>query len=119
MHRVTIAHPQSAIPAIAAAFPRIEGGGSGGDAYTVMARWINPSRGYGVTGGASYLMVVDVGAWDNTRMLNLPGQSADPRSSHYQDFYQPWINGDMQPLLYSAAAVNAQAAERTVLEPKR
>jgi penicillin amidase len=118
LHRVTISHPLSQVPVIAAAFPRIEGGGSGGDAYTVMARWVNPSRGYNVTGGASYLMVVDVGAWDNTRMLNLPGQSADPRSPHYQDFYQPWLKGDMQPLLFSPKAVNAQAAARTVLEPK-
>ena len=40
LHQVQIAHPLSRIPAIAAAFPAIEGEGSGGDGYTVMARWL-------------------------------------------------------------------------------
>ena len=35
LHQVRIRHPLSRIPAIAAAFPPIEGEGSGGDSYTV------------------------------------------------------------------------------------
>ena len=80
---------------IAAAFPRIEGGRSGGDGYTPMARGLNQRRGFGVTHGASYLMVADVGGWDNSRFLLLPGQSIDPRSPHYKDFYDRWIAGAM------------------------
>ncbi|HEU4821013.1 MAG TPA: penicillin acylase family protein, partial [Qipengyuania sp.] len=116
LHQVRIAHPLSRIPAIAAAFPPIEGQGSGGDSYTVMARWIRGS-GWQVGGGASYLQVIDVGAWDNSLMLMLPGQSNDPRSPHYRDFYDPWIKGEMQPMLFSRAAVDARAAGRTVLQP--
>lgn len=44
-HRVTIAHPLASNPAIAAAFPRIEGGRSGGDGTTPMARGFNARRG--------------------------------------------------------------------------
>ena len=62
LHRVRIQHPLSSIPAIAAAFPAIEGEGTGGDAYTPMARWV-PSSSWRASGGASYLMVCDVGAW--------------------------------------------------------
>ena len=117
LHQVRIAHPLSRIPAIAAAFPPIEGEGSGGDSYTVMARWLRDAPNWHVAGGASYVQVIDVGAWDNSLMLNLPGQSNDPRSPHYRDHYGPWIRGEMQPLLFSRAAVDARATGRTVLRP--
>ena len=119
LHQVRIEHPLSRIPAIAAAFPAIEGAGSGGDGYTVMARWVSPEQSWRTTGGASYLQVVDVGAWDNSLMLNLPGQSNDPRSPHYRDHYAPWVAGDMLPMLFSRAAVDARAERRTLLQPER
>ena len=117
LHQVRIQHPLSRIPAIAAAFPAIEGRGTGGDSYTVMARWLGSGPGWRVGGGASYLQVIDVGAWDNSLMLNLPGQSNDPRSPHYRDQYAPWIEGRMQPMLFSRSAVDGQAAGRTMLRP--
>ena len=119
LHQVRIEHPLSRIPAIAAAFPAIEGGGSGGDGYTVMARWVSAAPGWRTTGGASYLQVIDVGAWDNSLVLNLPGQSNDPRSPHYRDHYAPWIEGRMLPMLFSRAAVDARAEQHTNLQPAR
>ncbi|RYY47195.1 MAG: penicillin acylase family protein [Sphingomonadales bacterium] len=116
LHQVRIAHPLSSIPAIAAAFPAIEGEGSGGDSYTVMARGIR--GGWQVGSGASYLQVIDVGAWDNSVMLNLPGQSNDPRSPHYRDQFGPWSRGTMQPMLFSRAAVDARVVGRTIVRPK-
>ncbi|MDP5278907.1 penicillin acylase family protein [Sphingomonas sp. DG1-23] len=118
LHQVRIQHPLSRIPAIAAAFPPIEGRGSGGDGYTVMARWLGAGPGWRTGGGASYLQVIDVGAWDNSLMLNLPGQSNDPRSPHYRDQYEPWSEGRMLPMLFSKAAVDARAAGRTRLVPE-
>jgi penicillin G amidase len=73
--------------------------------------------GWSVSGGASYLQVIDVGGWDNSLWLNLPGNSNDPRSPHYRDLYAPWIRGEMQPMLFSRAAVNARAVGRTMLRP--
>nr|WP_066794250.1 penicillin acylase family protein [Sphingomonas soli] len=115
LHRVRLTHPLSSIPAIAAAFPVIEGADSGGDSYTVMARGISGSQ---VGSGASYLQVIDVGAWDNSVMLNLPGQSNDPRSPHYRDQYEPWAQGKMLPMLFSRAAVDAKVISRTTLHPR-
>ncbi|MBX3565157.1 MAG: penicillin acylase family protein [Sphingomonas sp.] len=115
-HRVRLMHPLSSVPAIAAAFPAIEGEESGGDSYTVMARGI---RGAQVGSGASYLQVIDVGGWDNSLMLNLPGQSNDPRSRHYRDHYGPWSRGQMLPMLFSKAAVDARVVTRTTLNPAR
>ncbi len=117
VHPVVIAHPLSAVPAIAATFPKIDGGRSGGDSYTVMARGVNAGRNFNVMHGASYLLVADVGAWDNSRVLLLPGQSADPRSPHYRDWYEDWLTANTQPLWFSKAAVDAHAVSHTVLAP--
>jgi penicillin amidase len=118
LHQVRIAHPLSRIPAIAAAFPPIAGEGSGGDGYTVMARGLRgDGTNFQTTSGASYLQVIDVGAWDNSVMLNLPGQSNDPRSRHYRDHYRPWARGEMLPMLFSRSAVDAAAVGRTRLDP--
>jgi penicillin amidase len=117
LHQVRIRHPLYRIPAIAAAFPAIEGEGSGGDSYTVMARWLRGAPAWQISGGASYLQVIDVGAWDNSLMLNLPGNSNDPRSPHYRDLYRPWTRGEMQPMLFSRGAVDARATGRTMLRP--
>lgn len=119
LHEVRIAHPLSRIPAIAAAFPPIEGGESGGDDYTVNARWVPDRRGFRTSGGASYLQVIDVGDWDNSLYLNAPGQSADPRSPHYRDQYAPWVKGEMHKLPFSRGAVDAAARSRTRLTPAR
>ncbi len=115
LHKVRVAHPLSSIPAITAAFPAIEGAESGGDGYTVMARGL---RGWMVGSGASYLQVIDVGAWDNSVMLNTPGQSNDPRSPHYRDQYFPWAKGQMQPMLFSRGAVDARVTGRITLKPR-
>ncbi len=118
LHQVRIGHPLASIPAIAEAFPAIEGQGSGGDSYTVMARWQGNGPSWRTGGGASYLQVIDVGDWDKSVMLNLPGQSNDPRSAHYRDLYEPWIKGDMLPMTFSRAAVDAAAETRMMLTPE-
>ncbi|MET3709534.1 penicillin amidase [Sphingomonas trueperi] len=119
LHRVRITHPLARIPAVAAAFPPIEAGGSGGDSFTVMARWLGNGPDWRVGGGASYLEVIDVGDWDRSVLLNLPGQSNDPHSPHRQDQVAPWATGTMQPMPFSRAAVDAVAVTVTRLQPDR
>jgi penicillin amidase len=67
--------------------------------------------------GASVRMVVDVGAWDNSRWVNSPGQSGDPRSPHYSDLSSVWAAGDYVPMLYSRDAVDKAVAARIRLMP--
>lgn len=123
LHTITLHHPMAVVPAVASAFPAIGGAAmqSGGDPYTVMARWYNPlsrkENPYVATGGASYLMVCDVGAWDNSLFLNFPGQVADPASPHYADCAEIWLKGAMQPLVFSQAHVNAAARQHVTLLP--
>lgn len=68
--------------------------------------------------GASFRVVVDVGGWDNSMCINAPGQSGDPRSSHYGDLAPAWSRGDYVPLLYSRAAVDPAIEEEISLTPR-
>ncbi|MFT4933601.1 MAG: penicillin amidase [Pseudoalteromonas distincta] len=68
---------------------------------------------YRVVSGASFRMVLDVGAWDNSVAINTPGQSGDPASPHYRDLFPLWAKGEYVPLLYSRPAI--EAATETVL----
>ncbi|HEY5072206.1 MAG TPA: penicillin acylase family protein [Caulobacteraceae bacterium] len=63
--------------------------------------------------GASVRMVVDVGAWDNSLIINTPGQSGDPQSPHYRDLFPLWATGRYIPMLFSRPAIDA-AAERVI-----
>jgi penicillin amidase len=68
---------------------------------------------FNVSAGASVRMVIDVGAWDNSVVINSPGQSGDVASPHYGDLFPLWAAGAYVPLLWSRAAVDA-AAERVI-----
>ena len=68
-------------------------------------------------GGPSFRMVLDVGAWDNSRAVNAPGQSGDPASPHYRDLAPMWLKGEYFPLLYSRTRIEASLARRIDLAP--
>lgn len=70
-----------------------------------------------VTLGASFRVVVDVGAWDNSFCINAPGQSGDPRSPHYGDLADSWAAGRYVPMLYSEAAITKAAKRRIEVLP--
>jgi len=69
------------------------------------------------TGGASWRVVVDVGAWDNSLAMNSPGQSGDSRSRHYSDLFVRWAEDDAFKLLFTDEAIRAATEHRIVLEP--
>ncbi len=69
--------------------------------------------------GPSVRLVMDVGDWDKSIFLNMPGQSGDPSSPHYRDLFPAWKEGRYAPLSFSRAAVD-QVAERVItLTPAR
>jgi len=67
--------------------------------------------------GPSLRIVLDVGAWDNSRAINAPGQSGDPASPHYRDLAPMWLKGEYFPLLYSRARIEASLVRRLDLVP--
>jgi penicillin G amidase len=72
---------------------------------------------FSVIAGASVRMVMDVGAWDNSVVINTPGQSGDPMSAHYRDLFPMWAAGSYVPLRFSRAAVDHDAEDVIHLTP--
>jgi penicillin amidase len=72
---------------------------------------------YRQTAGASVRLVLDVGAWDNSRAINTPGQSGDPFSTHYRDLFPLWATGAYIPLDFSRAAIDRDAELVVSLTP--
>jgi penicillin amidase len=77
------------------------------------------ARDFNVTAGASVRMVMDVGAWDNSVVMNTPGQSGDPMSAHYRDLFPLWAEGSYVPLAFSREAVMAVAETVIALKPMK
>lgn len=73
---------------------------------------------FNAVAGSSFRMVLDVGSWDNSRVINTPGQSGDPRSRHYADLFPLWGADETFPLLFSRPAVEAAASHRIMLHPR-
>lgn len=90
----------------------------GGSGATPMATTYRPSD-FMLTAGASFRMVIDVGQWDRSRVVNTPGQSGNPERAHYRDLAPLWADGKYYPLLYTRKAVEAATEERITLQPVR
>ena len=90
-----------------------------GDASTINATG-GARRGESVfyqTGGPTWRQILDVGDWDNSVMVNSPGESGVPGSPHYSDLIPLWDKGQYIPMLYSRSAVEQHTSLRKVLEP--
>jgi len=101
---------------VAKGFPDVGQLPMGGSSQTPMNAGYRLSD-FRVTSGASFRMVIDVGNWDNSRCINAPGQSGDPRSPHYADLAPLWAVGECVPMLYSKAAIDNAADLRIILTP--
>ncbi|HTU34005.1 MAG TPA: penicillin acylase family protein [Candidatus Acidoferrum sp.] len=116
IHVVEFLHPLDQAPGVKKLFdlgpiPRP------GDDYTVNATgfW---AGGYKQVAGASYREIMDLGDWDNSVAVNVPGQSGQPGSPHYSDLLPLWSEGRYFPLSYSRTTVAKYATDKLVLEPK-
>jgi penicillin G amidase len=67
--------------------------------------------------GATARLVLDVGAWDESVAMNVPGQSGDPTAAHYADLFAAWSSDESVPLLFSREAVEAAKERHIVLSP--
>lgn len=97
------------IPVSAGPAPR------GGSGDTVGSTPYTPD--FRQTGGATFRLVVDVGAWDESVAMNSPGQSGVPDSPHHHDLFEAWAADEAFPLLYTREAIERAVTERIVLRP--
>jgi len=87
-----------------------------GDEYTVNATGAEGDSWEQVS-GASYREILDTSNWDQSVVVNTPGQSGQPGSPHYSDLMSLWDAGCYFPLLYSRKAVESETTARLLLEP--
>ena len=115
LHIAEFKHPLSTDDARRAVFD-LKPVSRGGDGNTVNAsggaRFMQRS-------GASFREILDLSDWDKSVAINVPGQSAQPGSPHYDDLLALWAEGKYFPLLFSRNAIEKNAATRLLLEPKR
>ncbi len=88
----------------------------GGSPSTPMNAVYRPSD-FRITNGASFRMVVDLSDLDKSVTINAPGQSGDPRSSHFADLAPQWAKGEFVPLLYTDAAIGQAVHFEWTLKP--
>lgn len=87
-----------------------------GDDYTVNATGFWGSS-FAQVAGASYREIFDLSDWDNSVGVNVPGQSGQPASSHYDDLIPLWSTGRYFPLSYSRGAVDKETVNTLELKP--
>lgn len=68
--------------------------------------------------GASQRQIVDLSDWDSSQMIHTTGQSGHAFHPHREDFIELWQNVDYHPMLFSRAAVEANAEGTLVLRPQ-
>jgi penicillin amidase len=87
-----------------------------GDGDVLQATWFEDGS-FEQVDGASYRQVMDVANWDNSRAINVPGQSGRPSSKHYADLLPLWSEGRYFPLVYSKVAVDRNTTDTLQLVP--
>jgi penicillin G amidase len=88
-----------------------------GDGDVLQATWFKDDS-FEQLDGASYRQIVDLANWDNSQAINVPGQSGQPSSKHYDDLLPLWSEGRYFPLVYSKGAVDRNTTDTLRLVPK-
>jgi penicillin amidase len=90
----------------------------GGDTDTINQASVRPLQPIGETDNiAGMRMVVDVGAWSNSRFVLAGGQSGNPLSPHFDDLFELWKRGEGVPMAWTPDEVRAAARETLTLHP--
>ncbi len=88
-----------------------------GDNDTVMASGYQLSNGFAATSSSLSRYVFDVGAWDNCRWIVFHGASGHVGSPWYLNQNETWAKGELIPMLYDWAKIEATAVARQTLKP--
>lgn len=66
---------------------------------------------------ASLRLVIDVGAWSNSRFALPGGQSGNPLSPHYADQLETWLHGSGVPIAWTDEEVAVATRDTLLLKP--
>jgi penicillin G amidase len=117
LHRPTLRHPLSqAFPELAATLDR-DCVPVGGDNDTVFATGYIARLGMRAAYASLCRYVFDVGAWDNCRWIVFHGASGHTESPWYDNQNAVWAAGEMVPMLYDWAKIEAATTTHQQLLP--
>jgi penicillin amidase len=119
MHTLTLADAtfgSSGIGPIEAVFNRGPVGTAGGPAIVNANAW-DAAKGYEVTAVPSMRMIVDMSDLDEARWVQLTGNSGHPYHPNYIDQLEPWRTGQLLPMRWDRATIEAEATGTLVLRP--
>jgi penicillin amidase len=114
---VTLPHFAGAIPLLGRVF-NVGPAAVGGDLTTIpqaSVDYLDPTG--NPLGIVSMRMVIDVGAWDETRLVLAGGVSGNPLSPHYADMFPLWQRGESVRMPWSEQAVRSAAVSELTLSP--
>jgi penicillin amidase len=115
LHQVYFRHALDAAPGGTSLFDRGPFPRSG-DGDVVQATSLDRKT-FEQISGASYREIFDLGDWDRSLAVNVPGQSGQPGSPHYDDLLPLWRAGRYFQLAYSRKAVDAVTTDVLELRP--
>jgi penicillin amidase len=116
LHRVSFTHPLGKVtPAAGALFDRGPFHRPG-DGSTVDATYFGGAS-FDQLAGASYREIFDLSDWDKAVAVNVPGQSGQPSSVHYDDLLSLWTHGKYFPLGYTRPSVDRETTDVLELKP--
>jgi penicillin amidase len=116
LHRVSFVHSLGGVASGADALFDRGPVARPGDGSTVDATYFGGSS-FDQLAGASYREIFDLSDWDNGVTVNVPGQSGQPGSPHYDDLLPLWTQGQYFPLRYSKQAVDRETTDVLELKP--
>jgi penicillin amidase len=85
----------------------------GGNGYTVGSTGSAENQ----SSGASFRVLMDTKNWDNTLMINTPGQSGDYKSPFYSNLFSLWANDEYFPGYFSKSLIEKFKENEIMLVP--
>jgi penicillin amidase len=116
IHRARFVHPLGLMPGLEPLFVAAELA-LGGDEQTVNNAGFEGDGPFDVYVVPSWRAVYDLSNLDDSRGILPTGQSGNPASPHWNDQTGMWTAGELRPLPFTRAAVEAAATERLSIVP--
>ncbi len=116
IHRARFVHPLGRMPGLEPLFVAAEHP-LGGDELTVNKAGFEGDGPFDVCVIPSWRAVYDLANLDDSKGILPTGQSGDPASPHWNDQTSAWAAGELRPLPFTRAAVEAAATEHLTIVP--
>jgi penicillin amidase len=117
IHGAVFSHALGSVPALAAVF-NLGPFPVGGDTDTANQTAMMPDAPYEARAWApTFKQVIDLSDLSRSVIIHAPGQSGQPASPHYSDLLEPWLRGELHPMLWTRSQVQTHTLNRQWLRP--